>query len=59
MRRTGIQSGRHALVEDQGRKLVKPKLVQIIVKEDRKQEDGGQEEVSQQEEEKLKLDGKG
>lgn len=36
VRRTGIQSGDHALVEDQGSKLVKPKLVQIIVKESRK-----------------------
>lgn len=56
--RTGIQSGGHAVVEDQGSKL-KPKLVQIIVKEGRMLEDeGGQEEMSQQEEKKLKLDGR-
>lgn len=36
VRRTGIQSGGPALVADQGSKLVKPKLVQITVKEGRK-----------------------
>lgn len=34
VRRTNIQRGSHALVEDHGSKLVEPKLVQILVKED-------------------------
>lgn len=60
VRRTGVQSGGHAFVEGQGSKLAEPKLVQMIVKEGRKQEhEKGQGEVWQQEEKLLKLDGEG
>lgn len=60
VRRTGVQSSGHAFVEGQGGKLAESKLVQMIVKEGRKQErEKGQGEVWRQEEELLKLDGEG
>lgn len=40
VRRTNVQRGSHALVEDHGSKLVEPKLVQILVKEDGRCEAG-------------------
>lgn len=56
VRRTDVKRGSHALVEDQGSKLVEPKLVQIFVKEDgRKEHEKGQ--VQLQEENLVKLDG--